>query len=498
MQLSLIGFANVLTVSVYLFLIWRFFPLNPNSGWAVFLAPRSYGGMNDLPSSPFRQWRELCFILLAVSIYFRFYDFKISEFSWRKYVVFSYLLTFLVTLGFVIITSNGIYQYVIQARSVNNGIVYSIGYLLELPEFSSVSLVEKFEYIFTTLGSNDSGYTIPGTTHPPASFLIFFIVAGLAKILAFGSTEISHLMITWTLVVTLINCFLVPLILMIIREIYGETTARNSLYYLLSTPSITFHVCAMGEIFGSIALMGAIYLAVKLIRELQENPVDSESVHLLLLGIGACFVIQAQISYSQLIPIFCFGITLVPIIFRSPLRVTLSRLLYLTIPYFVYSLLEFGASKGESFYLVRAFEFAQIVDSVMQEARPNPQSHVANWVIISVFGGLLFLFTILKLWGNSLRVLKGYWQDRTPRRYLEASVLLASVILVFNSTAHMEVERIWHWFFSPVWILASVTINSLSKIKVKARSKELNLGRLVVLAQLVTTLILAMVIQDYY
>ncbi len=498
LELLFIGFSNVLTASTYIFLVWRFFPLNPNSSWAVFLAPRSYGGMNDLPSSSFRQWGELCIITLVVAFYFRFFHSNLEKVSIRKYICFSYLLTFLVTFGFVLITSSGIYQYVIQAKSVNNGIVYSIGYLLELPEFSRASLIGKVEFIFTTLGSNDSGYTIPGTTHPPAVFLIFFLIAGLAKLLAFGSAELSHLMITWTIVVTLINCLLIPLMLMTIKEVYGEAAARKSLYYLLSIPSITFHICAMGEIFGSIALTSAIYLSIKLIKLLQVNSSDSRQVHLLLLGVGSCFVLQAQISYSQLIPIFCFGITLVPIIFSSPLRVFLLRILYLTIPFFVYSFFEFAASGGQSFYFFRAFEIAQMVGDGLQEVRPYPQSHFANWVIISVFGGLLFLSTILTLWRNSIQVLQGYYQNRTPQRYLQVSTLFASVILVFNSTARMEVERIWHWFFIPVWILASATVVSLYKHIFKFKSRQLNLGVAVVSLQMIVTLILAMVIQDYY
>jgi hypothetical protein len=497
-QLLLTGFSNVLTITAYIFLVWRFFPHIPNSGWAVFLAPRSYGGTNDLPSAPFREWGELCIILLSVAIYFRFFRAGIEKFSFRKYLWFSHFLVFVVSFGFVLLTSNGIYQYVIQAKSVNNGIVYSIGYLLELPEFLSVDLMGKFEYIFSTLGSNDSGYTIPGTTHPPASFLIFFAIAGLAKLLAFGSSEIPHLMIAWTLVVTLINCLVIPLLLAIIKELYGETTARKSLYYLLCIPSITFHVCAMVEIFGSIALLTAIYLSIKLIGALTRIHVDSRQVNLFLLGIGSLFVIQAQISYSQLIPIFCFGITLVPIIFRSPFRVFLERILFLTIPYFVYSLLEFGLSGGNSFYIIRAFEFAQLVDGGLQESRPNPQSQVANWVIISVFGGLLFLSTILMLWRNSVAVLKGYWEDRTSERYLQTSTLLASFLLVINTAAHMEVERIWHWFFGPVWILASVTLANLRKYKFYVNSREYNLGSTVVSLQLITTLVLAMTIQDYY
>jgi hypothetical protein len=497
-HLFLIGFSNLLTICAYLCLTWRFFPYSPNSGWAVFLAPRSYGGTNDLPSSSFRQWRELTLILIALVIYFRFFHFKINSFSLRKYLISSYFLTFLVTFGFVLITSNGIYQYVIQAKSVNNGIVYSIGHLLELPQFLNVGLVEKIQYIFVSLGSNDSGYTIPGTTHPPASFLIFIAIAGLAKVLAFGSSEIPHLMIAWTLVITLINCLIIPLILAIIKEVYGETTARRSLYYLLCIPSITFHVCAMTEIIGSISFLSAIYLSIKLIRVLNENRTTSRQVHLLFMGVGTCFVIQAQISYSQLIPIFCFGITLVPIIFRSQFHIILLRIFFLTFPYFAYSFLEFGVSGGQSFYVTRAFEFAQLVDSGLQEARPNPQSQFANWVIISTFGGLLFLSTIFTLWRNSITVFKGYWQVRTPQKYLEASTLLASVILVFNTAAHMEVERIWHWFFAPVWILASAIVANLYKFKFYINSREYNLGSTIVFLQLITTLILAMIIQDYY
>ena len=497
-QIFLIGFSNILTISVYLFLIWKFFPLNPNSGWAVFLAPRSYGGMNDLPSSPFRQWRELFFIVIAIAIYIRFIRAKTEKLSFNKYVLSSYFLTFSTTLGFVLITSNGIYQYVIQAKSVNNGIVYSIGHLLDLPQFSTASFVGKIHYIFSTLGSNDSGYTIPGTTHPPAVFLIFFLIAGLAKILAFGSNEIPHLMIAWTLVVTLINCFLVPLILMTIKEVYGESTARKSLLYLISIPSITFHVCALGEIFGSLAMMGAVYLSAKLVKMLSENSTDSNKENLLLIGIGSCFVVQAQISYSQLIPIFCYGITLIPIILKSSFRKFGIRIFLLVVPYFVYSLLEFGASGGQSFYIIRAFEFAQLVDNGLQEARPNPQSQVANWVIISVFGGLLFLSTIFTLWKNSLMVARGYWRERTPQRYLEMSTLLASLVLVFNSTAHMEVERIWHWFFSPVWILASVTVASLSKFRFNFKLKEFSFASAFVSLQMIVTVVLAMVLQDYY
>ena len=87
-----IPFSLLIVYFGYYLFFHVFYPPGFDGGYAVFLSPRFYGGMNDLHSEIFRQWKELFIVvpLLFVTIYFAFWiGIKKNALFW-KYLILIY------------------------------------------------------------------------------------------------------------------------------------------------------------------------------------------------------------------------------------------------------------------------------------------------------------------------------------------------------------------------------------------------------------------------
>lgn len=174
-----------------------------------------------------------------------------------------------------------------------------------------------------------------------------------------------------------------------------------------------------------------------------------------------------------------------------------------------YFLFEYLVSGGKVFYVGMALERAQAVTAGL-ESRPYPLSQVANLIVMSVMGGIvLFPSAILSL-GSGLTIAKNiignspvrFAGKKRIRNYMLFSVFVMVLLLLFQKTVRLEVERTWHWFFLPAWALMGYLFYGVQIFSRRLFPSRKELGSLAVLlfclVQLAITVVLAMSIQDYY
>ena len=491
---------NLIVFLVYLIMINTVTKLDPNSPWAVFLPPRWYPGVNDVPADQFNQWGGMLFVAAVTGIFILSYKNFTLKISYLKFLLFAYSFTYLTTFSFVLMSSNSLNQYILQARSVNNGIVYSIGHLLGLEDFANLDWFGRVQYIFQILSSNYADYTIPGTTHPPGFFLIFFAIAGIVKLLSYNDS-INVLMVYWTLIVTAINCLLVPLVLLIVRKIFGNEYSRGALSFVVTIPSIAFHICAMGEIIGSVLLLFGVYIILHLNTKVQTGYISSSNVFFASFFAGCAFITAAQISYSQIVPVLSISIAALIAFYKSLKSVLLLVVSGYLLPVFTYFIFEFLISNGESFYPIRALYVSNIVDTVLlNPIRPYPTSQIANWIIMSVYGGILFIPTLLiiLLGRKKYYLLIGFSKSNTNLNFIFCATYLMGIGLILSRTAHLEVERVWHWYLPFVWILSVPILFNKLLPEFKFKGRIVVASRMIPFLQLMMTIFLATYLIDYY
>ena len=507
--LSSVSVALVLYLFEHLFYI-------PDKGkpYAVFLAPRFYGGMNDLSSEVFTQWSGLftVFGLGLVVIGLGLYLILIKES--RHMGIFVFISAVVMALSFQLLSPQGFGHLIEQSRSVNNGTIYSIGQILKDPNFSSVNPLEKIQYLFVEFGANNSGYTIPGTTHPPGWFLIVFAIAGIAKLISFGS-DLNTNLFYWGILVTLINCTIAPIVLSISKEIFGKKIGALSGVFLILSPSAMMHFCAMADAIGTVFYALAILQLIKIFNVLAQGVGEGRRINLKILTkvlfAGLYLTVAAQVAYSLIIPISALLLTtviLVGVLQRKMIEVVVGFI----VPYFAYSACEAFLSSGKSFWLSRAFMITKDpIFSDLSILRPFPLAQIANFEIIFVMGGIFLLpSSILSLMAIfhtklSLRVISANQQE-IKKNFVLYVWGLSTIALLLQSTARLEVERVWHWYLIIGWIFSGFFILSLQQALGKdSESSESEEERFsiifisgVLLLQFTCSLILGMSIQDYY
>ena len=480
-----------------------FYPVSgAYGGREVFLLPRYYLQQNDLTSGVFHEWGRLVFFggVIGASFWFAIKFLERPKLPLKYFIVGLYFTAIVVELSFVGLTYNGFSHIRLQAKSINNGIWYSLNYLSTLPQFSGVSLLEKLRYTFTVLGGNNSGYTIPGTTHPPGIFVLFY------PLFKFVSLFKSPALV-WGLVMMLLNTLLLPVIALMARRVMSERNARLSSIMLLVTPSLVMHFCSMLDVSASfVTAVG--YLALLLC--LWEIGRDGANARVWPLGLltGLAFTLAAQITYGHAIPILA---ALVAFYYVSRNMVFCRKTFYLTL--FIAPVLYFAAeswfSGGTSFYPVRAWKIAQLVKSGLN-SRPYPLSQFANLTIMAVMGGFLYLPAMINSVVFAVRVALGRRNlELVPqvssrfngRLFLSITAICISLFLVMQSTVRLEVERTWHWAFIPGWTLGGICLisaaTSAGRLFRKPRSVAFSI-RFLGWTQLFITLALAISIQDYY
>jgi hypothetical protein len=230
-----------------------------------------------------------------------------------------------------------------------------------------------------------------------------------------------------------------------------------------------------------------------------------------VLSAGVYLVLAAQIAYSLIIPISALLLTtviLIGVLHKKMSQVVIGFLL----PYLAYSACEAFLSSGKSFWLTRAFMITKDpIFSDLSILRPFPLAQIANFEIVFVMGGI-FLLPSLILALSALVQSKLSWRVISVKREATKSSFLlyiwglSTVALMLQSTARLEVERVWHWYLMIGWIFSGNFIASLQQVLGKVTgSEEREEERYsmvfisgVLIFQFICSLILGMSIQDYY
>lgn len=512
-----------------------------------------------LPSGIFTQWKELSMVfplvLLLISLLY-YYGIK-KNIRFIQFLFLSYIISLIIEFSFTLLTHNRITHIAMQAITVNNGIWYSLHKLSSL--LQDKSFYEQILYIYQVLCSNNAPYTIPGTTHPGGVFLIFGIIFTVSSFLSslvmslisffhmnylrdsfLGDFAVRYIpeissknyfgvyskatfyyfgfkAVFWGVLVTIINTTLIPVISLIMKEIFTDKMARLGTIFLVIVPSVTFHFCAMGDIFGSLFLGLGILFLVKVIKLPIKND-ESLFFRLFTYGLfaGFTFTMAAQMTFGHVFPILSLLLVLYSIMIIK--KIDFKDIFYFTIAMSVapllYFIFEFIVSDGKSFYFLRGLFIASQVGEGLDKMRPFPLAYFANFLILFVIGGILFApvisYILLKVSMN----IKTIFQKRNITQailtwpafyFIIYSSFIMLVLLMTQKAVRLETERTWHWFFVPIWALMPIFIEC-TDVSIKKlfsadndylAGKNIGFGILLTI-QIFITFILSMSIQDYY
>lgn len=495
----------IINIAYYLYISIFYIPPSAISG--LFMGFRHLGGMNDISSVVYSQWLQLALIssLFFLVIYISYWLAVKKNISFRIFLFVIYIATIIVTFLFLFLATGELEHFTKQVTSINNGIYYSTNTLFS-KDMGLTDVLERVRYIFSDLSSNNSGYTIPGTTHPPGVFLISAVVGFFANLI---SDDFS---LGWGIVVTSINALLIPVVMLISREAFSERIAKLTGIFMITVPSVCMHFSAMFDVIFSLSVMlGSLFLIYGL-----KYAIDGENKNLIKMlnfGIisGLFFIIAAQGTYGHVVPILAFISSFILLV-RKDGRLIIIFFIGMAIPVVLYFIFEFYMSSGRSFWPVRALNIVDIVGDGLIESRPFPLAYFANFIIIFTIGGILVFPTIMyvvystfmlfkRMYLQSLTVLS---QEQLMRNFLVLSVFLMTLFLLMQTTVRLEVERTWHWYLSAVWPLIGIFYIAFSAFlerifMLKNVLNEEYYGSLVLIYfQALITLVLSISIMDYY
>ena len=499
--------ACVIVYAAY-YLYISIFYIPPSGISSVFLGFRYIGGQNDLPSEVFRQWKELSIVvpLLLMAIYFAFWIGIKKNVSFWKYLILIYFLGLFVEFLFLFLTTHGFSHVALQVKSINNGGFYSFGIL-----FNHGFDIDRIRYIFQVLGANNSGYTIPGTTHPPGCFLMLAGIGFLGKFISSNSA------LGWGITVTLLNTLLIPIIATISKEAFSERIGKFTGIMLLTVPSVCIHFCSMFDVVLSVfTALGALFLIYGL-KHIYDDQLEGKRKYSKELLFGLCcgtfFTVAAQGTYGHAIPILAFLLSFLFIVKKDePKRIGI-LIAGIVIPAIIYFAFEYYISNGKAFWLVRAWNISSwaVVDMTAQ-SRPFPLAYFANFIVIFIIGGILFLPTILYIILSAIDIAVKtykkkfviYNKSHLIRKFLALSAFVMFLFLLGQTTVRLETERILHWFLAAVWPLMGIffiSANTVTERLFPLRKKVIDAWYaplILCYIQVFITVILAMCIMDYY
>ena len=485
----------IVGLSYFLLMNIAYNPFSGVGGKEVFLLPRYYEKQNDLPSGVFHQWKTLLFSSLGL-LGLLISAFQASrKLKFSRFLIVAYVCTFLIEAIFLSFTWNGFDHLEMQAKSINNGLWFTLQNLIQTPSFVQASGPGKIQYIFTTLGSNTSGYTLPGTTHPPAFILIAWALYQFTALFPRPA-------LLWGFTVTAINTLNIVVISSLARSAFSTRTGKFTGLMLMCLPSVCLHFCAMIDVMGSLTFAAGLLFIVRTMTEPRSR------VRFFGFMAGLFFTLAAQFTYGHSIPIAVslVAFTWVHTISKSPANLSrfFSGLVVVPLVYFVF---EFLVSDGTSFWPIRALNIARTVENGLL-TRPYPLSQVANFTVMGVIGGWIYLPVAVFSFGALFHTFKWskkneVWGAGKRIRTLLVMILCGSILLLLaQKTVRLEVERTWHWAFIPAWALMGfVLLSTTEAVKRLLPAQRIRSGTVVFalcLFQLVTSIALAVCIQDYY
>jgi hypothetical protein len=338
----------------------------------------------------------------------------------------------------------------------------------------------------------------------------------LAGIGFLGKFISNNLALGWGITVTLLNTLLIPVIATISKEAFSERIGKFTGIMLLTVPSVCIHFCAIFDVILSVfTALGVLFLIYGL-KYIYDDELEGKPKHvkelLYGLGCGVFFTVAAQGTYGHAIPILAFLLSFLLLVRKDePKRIAI-LIAGIIMPAFIYFVFEYYISNGKSFWLVRALNITSLVGDELARSRPFPLAYFANFIIIFIFGGILFLPTILYLILSAIDIgVKTYKKkffiynkSHLIRKFLALSAFMMFFFLLGQRTVRLEVERTWHWFFAAVWPLVGVffiSTNTVTKRLFPLRKRLIDAWYaplILCYIQMFITVILAMCIMDYY
>ncbi|MCG2711853.1 MAG: hypothetical protein L6416_05975 [Candidatus Omnitrophica bacterium] len=504
---------GVTITAIAYFLLTQIFYYFPGGvgGKEVFLTPRYLLQQNDLPSGIFQQWRQLILVIFT-GVAFIFTALNLSrnkKITFGKFLFFIYILAISLEFMFVLLTPNGWGHLALQAKSINNGIWLSLQVINETIHLRHLDFVDTMRYIYIDLGGNTCGYTLPGTTHPPGIFLVSIAIFTLA-------THIFRFLhnpaLAWAITMTLTNTLLIVIVSLIAREAFSTRIAKLTAISLLTVPSVLMHFCALLDAIASLFTATGILIMLNALKYFRLDTFSRNRTKSLLMGMfsGLFFMLCIQMTYGHIVPISALILTFIVLVDKKDFKNLSMFMLGMSMLALMYFSFEYWISNGTSFWFKRAFRLAKIVGDGLAW-RPYPLSQVANFVILSVMGGILFLPCIIFMSGYTFsslwRLIRGRLYISNTRALcrfsLSFSVILILSYLIFQKTVRLEVERTLHWFFVFIWSMSGIFLVAIDvfcrEIFPGMFIRNRNWGLFIfLLLQFVITLTLAMGIQDYY
>jgi len=508
----LIPLGMIVTFITYYLLSQMFYYFPEGAGGKeVFLLPRYTGQQNDLLSGIFNQWGQLFFIIIigVILIYVALHLSRNKKITIARYLVIIYIFALILEFLFVLLTPNGFGHLELQAKSINNGIWTSLSYIFDVVKVRNLNFVDTMRYIYTDLGSNNSGYTIPGTTHPPGNFLVSIVIFKLATNIFYF---VHNPPLAWAITVTLINTLLIIVIALIARELFSVRISKLTAAFLLTTPSVLMHFCAMGDVISSVFIASGILIMIKVLKNLRLAVFHVNVKKMFFMGIlsGLFFMLSLQMSYGTVVPISALTLTFLVFVNKKDIKGLSIFIFGIFVPILMYFIFEYWISSGNSFWITRALIITKLVEGGLS-SRPYPLTQVANFVVMFVMGGVLCLSCVIFMSGYTIvflikLILRRFYIQNTRelcRIYLSFSFVLVLLFLIFQTTVRLEVERTLHWFFIFIWSMSGIFLVAIDIIYRRVfpnmfiRNRKLGM-LIILLLQFFITLVLAMGIQDYY
>lgn len=507
-------------------------------GREVFLYPRYFPPQNDLSSAIFPLWEKagqlllLKYSLAILAVFMAAYHFGYKKVrGMLKFLFWIYLLALINIFLFLGFTPSGFGHVEKQANSINNGMRYVMTVLFSpdkglwsKPESKmwttsaqsvsqrvesvagapEVSLFKKFVYLFNTYYGNKVNYVLLGTTHPLGNMALAFILFKT-------SAMFPNPAVAWGIIVTLINTLLILVIALIATQAFSARMGKLTALMMLVVPSVTMQFCALIDIIGTLFTATGFLLVALTIKKLYTHP-GLKSLNLFNYGLltSLPFFLSAQISYGNMIPIALALVSFVAVAFEKIKKFPFYWLGLSLVPLF-YLIAEYIVSSGNSCYFLRAAAIANEVGNYLLSWRSYAVSQFANFVVLSVIGGILYLPVLINALSfsasSALSFLKRQTFSPVRANYRRKIRLFLSLIacgsllyLLVQKSIRLEIERIVHWAFICAWPLMGVYFISLRVTLARLLGRRIRAGWPVLIfgiIQLIISIVLALCLQDY-
>lgn len=505
-NLAMLGIFSLLvtTILYYIFSQVLYNPMHPlYGGGEVFLLPRYTLSQNDIKAFVFNRWDILfelaIFISIVVIVIYKKQQY--AKWSFKKFLFIVFICNILIELAFTLLPLNGFNHIGIQAASINNGMyIASHSFHDKLIQYgiNDFFSLEWLRYLYINMYSTIKfgAYPFVGATHPPG---IFILTRPLSFLTPTG----------WGLVVGFINSLSIVLLGFIIKDAFSERMAKLTCIYFLLIPTVCIHSFSVIDGIPSVLVALAIFVIARELKNYKQQCFYGHITNGLIVGL--VLTLAAQFTFGHAFPIFAllaaFYLTIRDMqIDNRGYRIFLLSVLIFPFLYFIF---EYLISDGKVFYISLALERVKTVNAGLS-SRQYPASQIANWIVMSVMGGIAFLPIVLSVLSKGPKLVymaihgnvKKIHSKKDVKKFVILSVFFMTIFLVTQSAVRLEVERTWHWFFLPTLLLTPYIFYGVSIVNRRLypthTTRRFQHMLIIFLLQMTITLTLAISIQDYY